>query len=102
MAIGAMAGIAVLLENAKEYNLPADLCFGDWRQLDGDRIEKIINWLWKGQTTNKAGGTRHERRGTSIIHPPSSIRYTYAQQLIEYVQNAKEQLHKLTADSPKY
>ena len=71
MAIGAMAGIAVLLEHAKEYNLPADLCFGDWRQLDNDSIEKVLNWLWKGQTTNQA------------------------QQLIKYVQNAKEQLQKL-------
>ena len=74
MAIGAMAGIAVLLEHAKEYNLPADLCFGDWRKLDGDRIEKIINWLWKGQTSNQT------------------------QQLIKYVRNAKEHLKKLTAN----
>ncbi len=102
MALAAMAGLAVLLEKAKEYNLPMNLCFGDWRKLDGDMIEKIINWLWKDQTTNKAGGTRHERRGTSIIHPPSSIRYTCAQQIIKYVQNAKKQLQKLTADSPEF
>jgi len=73
MAIGAMAGIAVLLEKAKEYNLPDNLCFGDWRKLDDDSIEKIINWLWKGQSS------------------------THAQQLIKYVQNAKESLKKLTA-----
>lgn len=73
MAIGAMAGIAVLLENAKEYNLSVDLCFGDWRTLDVDSIEKIINWLWKDQTTINT------------------------RQIIKYVQNAKEQLHKLTA-----
>lgn len=71
MAIGAMAGITVLLENAKEYNLPTDLCFGDWRKLDNDSIEKIIKWLWKGQTS------------------------TQAPQLIEYVQNAKEHFKKL-------
>jgi len=73
MAIGAMAGIAVLLEKAKEYNLPTDLCFGDWRKLDNPEIEKIINWLWKDKATN------------------------HAQRLIKYVQNAKEQLQRLTA-----
>ena len=71
MAIGAIAGIAVLLEKAKEYNLPADLCFGDWHTLDGDKIEKVINWLWKGQTTN------------------------YSQRLIQYVQSAQKRLKKL-------
>jgi hypothetical protein len=53
----AMAGITVLLENAKEYNLPADLFFGNWRKLDGDMIEKIINWLWKGQNISHARGS---------------------------------------------
>jgi mannitol-1-phosphate 5-dehydrogenase len=71
LAIGAMTGIAVLLKKAEEYNLPADLCFGDWRKLDGDKIEKVLNWLWKGQTTNRS------------------------QQLIEYVQNAKDRFKKL-------
>jgi hypothetical protein len=71
MALAAMAGIAVLLKKAKEYNLPINLCFGDWRKLDGDSIEKIIHWLWKGQTTS------------------------YSQQLIEYVQNSQKRLKKL-------
>ena len=71
MAIGAMAGIAVLLDKAQEYKLPADLCFGDWRQMDRDGIEKIVDWLWKGQITK---------------HTP---------QLIQYVQNAKGLLKKL-------
>ncbi len=74
MALAAFAGIAVLLEKAEEYKLPTNLRFGDWRKLDDDRIEKIINWLWKGQTGE------------------------YAQQLIKYVQNAKEHLKKLTAN----
>ncbi|MHC4462788.1 MAG: mannitol dehydrogenase family protein, partial [Planctomycetota bacterium] len=68
MALGAMAGIAVLLEKAEENNLPADLRFGDWRKLDDAKIEKIINWIW------------NERKGK------------YAQQLIRYVQNAKRRL----------
>jgi mannitol-1-phosphate 5-dehydrogenase len=71
MALAAMAGIAVLLKKAKEYNLPINLCFGDWRKLDDDSIEKIINWLWKGQTS------------------------TQAPQIIRYVRNAKEHLKKL-------
>ena len=71
MALAAFAGIAVLLEHAKEYNLPDDLCFGDWCKLDDDNIEKIIHWLFKGQTTK------------------------HFQRLIEFVQNAKERLKKL-------
>ena len=74
MAIGAMAGIAVLLQKAKEYNLPADLCFGDWRKIDDAGIEQIITWLWKDQ---------------NAVH---------TKQLIKYVQNAKEHLKKLTAN----
>jgi len=81
MALGAMAGIALLLAKAKENNLPGDLrpCLrrgklvpakagSDWRTLDDLQIEKILNWLWTGQKTK------------------------YAQHLTEYVQNAKQQL----------
>ena len=74
MAMGAMAGISALLEKAKEYNLPDNLCFDDWRKLDGSKIEEIIIWLWKGQT-NK-----------------------YAQRLVKSVQNAQKELMKLTMD----
>ena len=71
MALGAIAGIAVLLKKANEYNLPDDLRFGDWQKLDNVKIEKIINWLWSGQK-NK-----------------------YTNQIIMYVQNALEQLTTL-------
>ncbi|MFQ6036303.1 MAG: hypothetical protein ACE5NM_10745, partial [Sedimentisphaerales bacterium] len=54
MALAALAGIAVLLERAQEYDLPQDLCFGDWRRLDDAKIEKIIVWLWSGQTCKYA------------------------------------------------
>jgi mannitol-1-phosphate 5-dehydrogenase len=50
MAIGAIAGIALLLQKADEYNLPSDLQAEQWRELDDTKIEKIINWLWSGQT----------------------------------------------------
>jgi len=71
MALGAMAGIAVLLEKADENNLPGDLHFGDWRKLNDSKIEKIINWLWKGRTSK------------------------YTDQLIKYVQNARKRLTAL-------
>jgi mannitol-1-phosphate 5-dehydrogenase len=72
MALGAMAGIAVLLEKADENNLPGDLRSGDWRKLNDSKIEKIINWLWTGQTSK------------------------YTDQLIKYVQNARKRLTELT------
>ena len=71
IALGAMAGIAVLLEKADENNLPGDLRFGDWRKLNDSKIEKIINWLWTGQTSK------------------------YTDQLIKYVQNARRPLTTL-------
>jgi len=71
MALGAIAGIAVLLEKAEEYNLPGDLRFGNWRKLNDVKIEKIINWLWAGQTSK------------------------YAERLIKYVQNARRPLTTL-------
>ncbi|MFB0524413.1 MAG: hypothetical protein ACETVZ_02665 [Phycisphaerae bacterium] len=74
MALGAMAGIAVLLMKAEENNLPTDLRFGDWRKLNDAKIEKIIIWLWNSQTCK------------------------YAEQLIKYVQNAQERLKELTTD----
>ncbi|MHC4595424.1 MAG: mannitol dehydrogenase family protein [Planctomycetota bacterium] len=75
MALGAVAGIAVLLETADENNLPGDLRFGNWRKLDDAGIERIINWLWTGQSCN------------------------YAQQLIKYVQKAKKRFEALIPDS---
>jgi len=71
MALGAAAGIAVLMEKAEENNLPNNLRFGDWHQLDDDKIEKIISWLWTGQKSEYAG------------------------QLIEYLKSAQKGLKKL-------
>ena len=71
MATGAIAGIAVLLKNAEEYNLPSDLHFDEWRKLDAGKIENIINWLWSGKTNN------------------------YTNQIIKHTQNALEPLKKL-------
>ncbi|MHC4244748.1 MAG: mannitol dehydrogenase family protein [Planctomycetota bacterium] len=71
MALGAIAGIAVLLKNAEEYNLPDNLHCGKWQQLDAGQIENIINWLWSGQT-NK-----------------------YTNQIIKHTQTALKPLKKL-------
>jgi len=49
IAVGAIAGIAVLIEQAEQYNLPADLRFDDWRKLSGVDVEAILNWAWRGQ-----------------------------------------------------
>ena len=50
MALGALAGIVVLLNKAEEYRLPKDLHFNDWRELNQVQIEKILKWLWCGET----------------------------------------------------
>jgi mannitol-1-phosphate 5-dehydrogenase len=49
MALGAIAGIALLLQKADDYNLPLDLRIEKWQKLDDTKIEKIINWLWSEQ-----------------------------------------------------
>jgi len=54
MALGAMAGVAVLLENAVENDLPIDLRIIDWRQLNDDTIERVLCWLWNGKTSQLA------------------------------------------------
>jgi mannitol-1-phosphate 5-dehydrogenase len=76
MALGAMAGIAVLLRQAQEYRLPDELRFGDWRTLERAQIERIVDWLWTGRTCESAD------------------------QLIECVRNARRSLETLVGDSP--
>lgn len=49
MALGALAGVAVLLANAGEYKVPVDLRFADWRDLDRDGLSRLLQWIWKGQ-----------------------------------------------------
>jgi len=74
ISLGAAAGFAVLLREADENNLPGNLSFGDWRKLDDARIERVIRWLWTGQTCK------------------------YIPQIIKYVQNAQEHLKELTKE----
>jgi mannitol-1-phosphate/altronate dehydrogenase len=75
MAVGAIAGIAVLLGAADENNLPGELRFGDWRNLDDRKLAGILNWLWRGETT------------------------TYAPRLVACVRDARDPLIGLTVDS---
>jgi len=75
MALGAMAGIAVILQKFEEYNLPEDLRCGDWRKLDVVRIERILNWLWNGKSC------RH------------------IDQIIKILKNAQKYLGELTKSS---
>ena len=49
LSLGALAGIAILLNKAPEYKLPDNLCLSDWRELDPINIEKILKWLWNGK-----------------------------------------------------
>ena len=49
LALGALAGIAVLLEKSDEYKLPESLRLSSWRKLDHINIEKILTWLWNGK-----------------------------------------------------
>ena len=76
MALGAMAGIAVLLKKAREYDLPDSLRFGDWRTLNRAQIERILNWLWMDETCE------------------------FADQLIECVRNARRSLETLVGKLP--
>jgi len=75
MALGAMAGIAVILQKFEEYNLLEDLRCGDWRKLDVVRIERILNWLWNGKSC------RH------------------IDQIIKILKNAQKYLGELTKSS---
>ena len=49
MALGAIAGIAFLVDRPEENSLPAELRFGDWKKMTDSDIEKIIDWIWDGQ-----------------------------------------------------
>ena len=68
MALGAMAGIAVLPEKLENVTIPVQLCFDQWHELSDSKIEGIIRWIWG------------ERVGR------------YAAEIIKYVQDARKRL----------
>ncbi len=47
MAIGAMAGVALLLANATEYGLPRELNSLNWRSLHAESLSQLLTWLWQ-------------------------------------------------------
>jgi mannitol-1-phosphate/altronate dehydrogenase len=47
MAIGALAGIALLLANADEYRVPAEMRTLNWRHLDAGDLARLLAWLWQ-------------------------------------------------------
>jgi len=47
MAMGAMAGIALLLSEANEHRLPRELSTLDWRTLDVAGLTPLLTWLWQ-------------------------------------------------------
>jgi mannitol-1-phosphate 5-dehydrogenase len=49
MALGAMAGIALLLQKSHEYKVPQQLRFDNWRRLEEKQIRQLLNWIWAGQ-----------------------------------------------------
>jgi mannitol-1-phosphate 5-dehydrogenase len=48
MAMGAMAGVALLLANAGEYGLPQELRSLSWRHVDTRSLTPLLAWLWQG------------------------------------------------------
>jgi mannitol-1-phosphate 5-dehydrogenase len=74
MALGALAGIVVLLDKADEYDLLTELRLRDWRELDQVRIEKILEWLWKDK------------------------RCGHINQIVKYLKQAQKMLEELTTD----
>ena len=56
MAMGALAGIALLLANTAEYGLPQELRALDWRQLDVRSLTQLLAWLWHNPASPSPDG----------------------------------------------
>ncbi len=48
MAMGAMAGVALLLTNAADYGLPPKLNSLNWQHLSIDDLAGLLSFLWQG------------------------------------------------------
>ncbi|MCL5281286.1 MAG: hypothetical protein M1376_15405 [Planctomycetes bacterium] len=51
MAIGALAGVALLLANAAEYRLPDELGSLNWQRLNVDSLTRLLTFLWQSPTS---------------------------------------------------
>jgi mannitol-1-phosphate 5-dehydrogenase len=49
MAMGAMAGIALVLANTGEGRLPEELQSLHWQSLDAQSLARLLSWLWQNQ-----------------------------------------------------
>ena len=49
MALGALAGVAILLAGTDDYEVPNDLRFEDWHALNRDDLSRLLQWVWRGQ-----------------------------------------------------
>ncbi len=54
MAVGAMAGIAILLGNATRYDVPQEFSGKRWRDLSAEDLSYLLGWIWKGQMPPQA------------------------------------------------
>ncbi len=51
MAIGALAGVAMLLTGAAEHDLPDELHSLNWRTLDARSLTQLLMFLWQSPTS---------------------------------------------------
>ena len=51
LAVGAMAGVALLLANGAENRIPEVWRSLRWRTLDEDSLARILAWIWQGGTS---------------------------------------------------
>jgi len=48
-ALGAIAGIALLLQKSPDYKVPEQLRFDDWRRLEEKQVRQLLSWVWAAQ-----------------------------------------------------
>ncbi|MHC4124350.1 MAG: mannitol dehydrogenase family protein [Planctomycetota bacterium] len=68
IALGAAAGLAVIIKDSDKHNLPLELRVDNWSNLKQDAIPKILNWIWQNKTNE------------------------FSNELIKYVQDAYKKL----------
>ena len=56
MAMGALAGIALLLANADGYGLPQELRSLDWQRADVRSLTRLLAWLWQSPASPSLNG----------------------------------------------
>jgi len=49
MALSGLAGVIFLLRRARDNDLPDNLCFNHWGQINDTEITEIMHWIWQGK-----------------------------------------------------